>query len=79
MPPRIQSIWIGNPDLMSTTWNPSDVNTPVPIMLAMTMKVAVQSPIFAFGGDTPEVYFNSCDILFPARELAAARTWRKEE
>ena len=47
MPPRIQSISIGNPDLMSTTWNPSDVKTPVPTMFAMTMNVAVQNPIFA--------------------------------
>ena len=54
---------MGNPDLMSTTWKPSEVKTPVPTMLAMTMNVAVQSPIFASGIDTAEVYPNSCDIL----------------
>ena len=32
-------------------------------MLAMTMNVAVQSPIFASGMDTAAVYPNSCDIL----------------
>jgi len=46
IPPITQSIRREKIDFTPSTWNPRLVNTPVPTMLAITMAVAVTTPIF---------------------------------
>src|SRR5208282_3779719 len=46
MPPTTQSAISAKSDVITATWNPRLVNTPVPTMLATTRFVAVTAEIF---------------------------------